>query len=410
MAKSLKSVESSLRILQLCHKPPRPARDGGCLAMDALTSGLMDLGHPVQILTASTHKHPFSPESLTAKYLKDTQIQAVPIDTRIRVLGALRGLLTGKSYNVSRFHTPSMNSALRERLANDSFDVILVESLFMAPYIHEIRKQSDALVILRAHNVEHQIWSDLAQSETRWMRRIYLSILAKQLKAYESRCLSWFDAILNITEADLSTFKDMGCDVPMLVAPFGMDFGPPSSPKRDPLMHAEVFHLGAMDWAPNLQAVDWLVSEIWPKVQAAVPEARLKLAGKAFPRNFRVPHGLNIDVLGEIQTAETLLNRPAIMAIPLRSGSGMRIKAIEGAAAGLPIVSTTMGAEGLFPIPPFVLCDDAEAFAAALVHDLTFPKEAMKRGLAGQKWAHKHHHNANIVDRFVLFCHQLRAS
>ena len=410
MAKSLKSMESPLRILQLCHKPPRPARDGGCLAMDALTSGLMDLGHPVQILTASTHKHPFSRESLKAKYLKETQIQAVHIDTRIHIWGALRGLLTGKSYNVSRFHTPSMNSALRKRLANDTFDVILVESLFMAPYLQEIRAQSDALVILRAHNVEHQIWSDLAQSETNWMRRTYLSILTKQLKAFESQCLSWFDAILTITEADLSVFQEMGCDVPMLVAPFGMAFGSTTSPKKNAFMHSEVFHLGAMDWAPNIQAVDWLVSEIWPKVQAAVPEARLKLAGKAFPQDFHVPDELNIDVLGEIKTADTLLNRPSIMAIPLRSGSGMRIKAIEGAAAGLPIVSTTLGAEGLSPIPPFVLCDDAEAFAAALIHDLRHPKQAIKRGLAGQKWALKHHDNANIVDRFIVFCRQLQPS
>lgn len=401
---TLRPQAGSLRILQLCHKPPRPGRDGGCLAMDAMSSGLMALGHRVRILSACTHKHPCDAQLLDSDYVERTGFTGIPIDTRLNAVDALSSLVAGESYNIARFRTPEMLAALRTLLQRVNFDVVLIESLFMAPYLDLIREMSDALVVLRAHNVEHRIWSDLAQTTPGLTRRTYIRLLAKQLESFELGQLNAFDGILAISAEDADAFRELGCTLPIEVVPFGLDL--PNHQTPHPTVFPEVFHLGAMDWEPNLRGVRWLVDEVWPLVRESVPHAVLRLAGKAFPNDFQVPEDQGVEVLGELADASTLYARPAIMAIPLLSGSGMRIKAIEGAAAALPIVSTTIGAEGLSPAPPFAIADTPREFADALIADLRCPEVAVERGQAGLAWVDAHYNNPRLVARFADFCLQ----
>ena len=399
----MKPRPDSLRVLQLCHKPPRPARDGGCLAIDALSTGLRALGHRVQILSACTHKHPCAETLLDANYVAETGFVGVDIDTRLKAVDALASLVSGESYNISRFYTPAMDAKLREVMRAQNFDVVVVESLFMAPYLKLIRSLSDGLVILRAHNVEHRIWTDLALTTPGLTRRTYLRLLAGQLENFEVNHLNAFDGILAISAEDAAVFRELGCTIPIEVAPFGLDL----SAHRKPVHAAGAlaFHLGAMDWEPNIRGVKWLVEEVWPLVRAAVPEARLQLAGKAFPVEFPLPDGAaGIEVLGEVDDARTLFDSGGVMLIPLLSGSGMRIKAIEGAAAGLSVVSTPIGAEGLSPAPPFQIAADARGFADAIIADMLSPEQAAARGQEARAWAEAHYSNRRIVANFARFC------
>lgn len=403
MEKVLKPDPDSLRILQLCHKPPRPGRDGGCLAIDALGTGLRALGHRVRILCACTHKHPCAEALADAEFVEATAFEGVEIDTRLKPVDAFASLVSGESYNISRFDTPEMEAKLREVLRAQNFDVIVVESLFMAPYLKLIRSLSDALVILRAHNVEHRIWNDLALTTPGLTRRTYLRLLAGQLENFEISHLNAFDAILAISAEDAAVFRELGCTVPIEIAPFGVDLSPLTAGAPSP--GALAFHLGAMDWEPNVRGVKWLLDEVWPLVRLEVPEARLQLAGKAFPADFPVPaEEMGIHILGEVAEAKSLFGSGGVMLIPLLSGSGMRIKAIEGAAACLPVVSTSIGAEGLSPAPPFQIADDPEAFARAIIADMQSPAEASARGRKARAWAEAHYSNRRIVAKFEGFC------
>ena len=101
-----------MRILQICHKPPRPSLDGGCRAMDALTRGMLDAGHKVKVITASTEKHPWEPDSIETDWLEKTQAEAVFLDTRLNKVDAFASLVTGDSYNISRFHSPDFENKL----------------------------------------------------------------------------------------------------------------------------------------------------------------------------------------------------------------------------------------------------------------------------------------------------------
>ena len=166
----------SLRILQLCHKPPRPAVDGGCIAMDSLTTGLMLEGHRVKVLTLHTYKHPFDPDALSADYQESTRIEAVYADTELNLRDAASHIVTGESYHLSRFHVPEMDRAVERVLREEMFDVVLLESIFTSSYIPAIRRLSDAEVVLRAHNVEHLLWEEVTSNMPKGPKKWLLSL------------------------------------------------------------------------------------------------------------------------------------------------------------------------------------------------------------------------------------------
>ena len=355
-----------MRILQLCHKPPRPSKDGGCRAMDAMTRGLLADGHEVKLLSIATAKHPWCAEDVSAAYIEQTGIETVHLDTRVNRVDAFANLMTGDSYNISRFHSPEFEQLLIHVLQRNVFDLVLFESLFTAPYLPIVRHYCDGPMVLRAHNVEHRIWELMAADTEAFTKRMYLQHLAERLKAYEVNALHDFDAIAAISEKDQQHFEALGCTCPLFTLPFGLDEEEMPAATSGPVDH--VFHIGAMDWDPNVQGVLWFLDHVWPTVLRELPEAQLKLAGRRFGDQLDV-HRTNTTVLGEVENAWDVLGDSGIMVIPLRSGSGMRIKAIEAMAAGRPVVSTSLGLEGIHGQhgTHFFIADDANSFAQRII-------------------------------------------
>jgi glycosyltransferase involved in cell wall biosynthesis len=390
-----------MRILQLCHKPPLPSLDGGCRAMDAMTRGLLQAGHTVKVLTACTEKHPWKPELIDTNYLLTTHAEAVFIDTSLNKVDAFASIVTGDSYNISRFHSADLERALTRILRTRVFDLILFESLFTAPYLKTVRRYSDGLTILRAHNVEHRIWQHLAKETPQFTRKMYLNWLAEKLEDYEIAVLDDFDGIAGISAEDLVHFRELGCELPMQLVPFGLDKA--EWPKDTSASANHVFHLGAMDWRPNQQGVRWFVNRVWPLVRQRIPTAELRLAGRNFASSWTFPDNMGIRLLGEVESAWDMMTDNGIMVIPLLSGSGMRIKAIEALAAGRPIVSTPIGIEGI-PAEDgkhVMIAATPEKFAACIVDLLENPETARKMGFEGRKWAQEHFENNRLIASMI---------
>jgi hypothetical protein len=133
-----------MKVLQVCNKPPYPARDGGCMAMAAITEGLLDLGHEVRVLCISTEKHPFNHADIPSEILLATGMDHVFIDTRVKVMPAIANLFSNVSYNVSRFYSPAFEERLVAMLQAEHFDIIHLESLFCTPYLAAIRRHTAA--------------------------------------------------------------------------------------------------------------------------------------------------------------------------------------------------------------------------------------------------------------------------
>lgn len=395
-----------MRILQLCPKPPRPARDGGCRAMDALTMALLESGYEVRVFAIETEKHPALPSEFSKSYLEQTRFESVPVKTALHPIDALAHLLTWESYNISRFHSPTVEDTLRDILRRELFDVILFESLFMAPYLHIVGELSDAPCVLRAHNVEHRVWATLARQTPGLTRRLYLRALTQQLATYEKRMLNAFDGIAAISPEDRAIFLELGATVPIEVIQFGVDvyWGPVETMNH-------VYHLGAMDWQPNLQGVQWLLTEVWPRVLARSPEAKLVLAGKAFPAHLPGTDQAGITVLGEVDDAGDFLQGAGIALVPLLSGSGIRIKAIESMAYGKAIISTGLGVEGLGLThgKDVIIADTPTAFAEAIAGLLDNPARAASLGSEARTFARNHFSHAAVTSRILTFLNRMTA-
>ncbi len=335
-----------MKVLQICNKPPFPPVDGGCIAMASITEGLIKQGIQVKILSVATSKHPFELNKIPPEYLEKTNFEAVFIDTSIKIWPALKNLLSSQSYNIERFWSDGLAKRLKEILIEEKFDVVHLESLFVAPYIETIRKHTNAPIVLRAHNVEHVIWERLSASSGFPLKKVYLKLLAKRLRVYETKTINQVGGIAAITENDKKKFEEMGCDKPIEVFPVGVDSTryPISSKKPE---FPTIFHLGAMNWEPNIEGVQWFLTEVWPSLSRELPDLKFYIAGRNMPEWMKVLKLDNVFIKPDVPSAIDFINSKAVMVVPMLSGGGMRVKIIEGMALGKTIVSTDIGAEGI---------------------------------------------------------------
>lgn len=335
-----------MKILQLCLKPPYPKADGGCIAMAAITEGLIAENHDVKVLCMSTHKHPFTKEKVPIQILEKTKIEAVEIDTRINPFDAFLNLFSNHSYNIERFDDANFRAKLVSVLQSTSFDVIHLESIFCAPYINSIRQNSSAKVVLRTHNVEHQIWQGLAQKESNPIKRWYLNLLSSRLKKFELQVLRQVDAIVPITADDESEFRKLEISTNSQVIPIGIstELFEYRIATTEPI---HLYHLGAMDWAPNIEGIEWFLDKIWPKIEQEFPSIKCSLAGRKMPENIIERAKGNLHIQGRVDSLEEFIKDKNVAVIPLLSGSGMRVKILEALTAGKVVITTTLGATGI---------------------------------------------------------------
>jgi glycosyltransferase involved in cell wall biosynthesis len=336
-----------MKILQLCHKPPYPPIDGGTKAMYYLTKGLIEHGHDVKVLCISTPKHPLDLTTVPPDLRKKTQLEGVFVDTSMNIVDMFTDLITMDNYNISRFFSPDLDIRLIQLLSSTAFDVIHLESLFMTPYIQNIRRYSKAPIVLRSHNQEHVIQERLAKNEKNIILKPYRKFLAKQLKEHEINVLDRVDGVAAISDSDAQKFRQYNRSIPICTIPFGVDLNDypieSTSVKNSPMF----FHLGSMDWQPNDEGIRWLLSKVWPRVIGKYPKARLVLAGNKMPEDLLKADIEGVKVKGRVRNAQKFMRSGDVMLVPLFSAGGMRIKIVEGMALGKTIISTAIGAEGV---------------------------------------------------------------
>ncbi len=365
---------SPLRILLLTKKFPYPLHDGEAIAIFGLLRELSLMGHELTVLAMSTPKHPAHLERLPAEVRSLARWEIVEVDTSIRAITALRNLLFSPlPYVLARFQSEAFAERLRKLLEENHYDIVQLEGIFPALYLSEIRTRSKAPVVLRGHNIEHEIWFRLAKETTNPLKRWYLKRLADRMARFERAQADRFDGLVPITQRDLNRFRELGYRQPALVVPAGADLYR-LVPQREEIQFPGVFHLGSMDWLPNQEGVDWFLEKVWPRLSERHPDWRFYVAGRHLSAAFheRAAQVPGVVVVGEVPDAVEFMNRHALLVVPLRSGGGMRVKLVEALALGKTVVSTSIGAEGLEVEPGehLLLADTPEDFAEAVEHCL----------------------------------------
>ena len=357
-----------MKILQVTNKVPYPVKDGGAIACMNLARGFSLLGHQVTILAMNTVKHHITLTEIPESVKELAEFKLVNVPARISPVSALFNLLfSNKPYNATRFISKEFSEELQKVLHENEFDIIQLEGLYVCPYIPVIRAYSKAKIIYRAHNIEHEIWSRTAVM-AHGLEKWYLKNLSKRIKRFEVQILNKYDLLVPITGRDGAILNKLGNKKPMHVSQTGID----SSvliPNSKNLKHPTLFHIGSLEWSPNQEGLIWFFENCWDAIREKYPDLQFFIAGRNAPPWFQKMLNLpNVVFKGEVADAYEFMNSKSIMVVPLFSGSGMRIKIIEGMALGKPIVTTAVGTEGISTTSDvnIVITEDAAGFLQSI--------------------------------------------
>ena len=380
--------------------------------MNAVIEGLIRVGHRVKVLTVNTNKYFVKMDDIPREYRQRTRIEAVYIDLSIKPLEAFLNLFTRDSYHVQRFITKEFEQKLIEILEQEKFDIIQLEMLYLAPYVKTIRRYSNARIVLRAHNIEHRIWERITENCKNPMKRLYLGHIYRTLKRYELHALDQFDGIVAITRNDAAYFRQTGTTTPVIDIPFGIHLE--DYPETTACEHAipSLFHIGAMNWYPNMEGIRWFLDYVWPLIHREFPDLKFTLAGRNIPGwmyNLRIP---NLDVVGEVDDAMAFIRSKCIMVVPLFSGSGIRIKIVEGMTAARTIISTPVGAEGIHCEngKNILLASTPEEFAGAVRTCMRDPEKCKSIGRNARVLIEEEHNNEALMKKLSGFYRSLHSN
>ncbi len=374
-------LPAKMKILQLTKKFPFPVKDGESIAITSLAEAMANEGHQVDLLAMNTLRHYYDLEEDGMPHEASfySNVELVIVDNRLKPLDALVNLLFSKeSYHIVRFVSEEYRKLLVQMLQQEDYDIVQLETLFLAPYVETIRKHSKAKIVLRSHNVEFEIWRRITDNTAKGPKKWYLNLLTNRLRKYERAMLNEYDLLVAITQRDLRFLKKEGCQIPSHVTPIGLNLSEYNGKSIDKKKPTCCF-IGSLDWMPNIEGVEWLLENVWPKVIKQVPKAEFHIAGRNTPDSLRNLFINGVRVHGEVDDAVDFINQHDIMLVPLFSGSGMRVKILEGMALGKTIVSTSIGLEGI-PVQngkEAEIQEDVDGFVEAVVRcmDVSYCKE-----------------------------------
>jgi glycosyltransferase involved in cell wall biosynthesis len=251
---------------------------------------------------------------------------------------------------------------------------------------------------MRSHNAEYLIWKRMARSSPQGIKKMYLHFLANRLKKYESVIQNEFDAVLAITQVDADVFIQNGLKKPVQVVPAGVEniTGIAAATSET---ETAFYHLGAMDWAPNVEGIDWFLAEVWPKLHLQFPDVPLYLAGRHMPDKYFKLNLEGVHTVGEVEDATAFAKGKKMMVVPLLSGSGIRVKILEAMALGKVVITTSTGAEGIDCADGqhLLIANTAEEFIFAVGRILQDKNFATEVGMKARQLVMEKYNNEKIA-------------
>ena len=269
-------------------------------------------------------------------------------------------------YAVSRFTAPHVRRLISPWISERRFDVAVCD--FLASALN-FPRQLDTPTALFQHNVETILWQRRAEQQMRWTDRVISKIEYSKMRRFEPAQVRRFHHVIAVSEADREVMRSMVKALRISVVPTGVDLGQYRYDSTAAPSGPLVVFTGSMDWAPNIDGVEFFCKEIWPRVLEKVPEARFRIVGRdPHPRVKKLASG-TVEVTGSVPSIIDHLREAAVFVVPLRIGGGTRIKIYEAMAVGKATVSTTVGAEGLDVRHDrdILLADDPSGFSEAVV-------------------------------------------
>jgi glycosyltransferase involved in cell wall biosynthesis len=376
-------VEKALmaRILALCSRLPYPPREGHQLRTWHLLRALAR-AHEVTLL--SCLRVDDAPDECAALQEILARLETFPIrseHSRAALLGdAVKGLVGRQPFVAEKYYSRPMRQRVAELLPH--CDLIHVDMLPLISMVPACRVP----LVLDTHNVEHQLLRERAARETSLARRIFLRSQIAKLRRFEREACRRADHILACSPDDARELAALAPNTPISVVPNGVDVERAQQATNIAPDPARLIFVGQMSWFPNRDGVQWFLADVLPRILAARGDVQFTLVGKT--AGLEVPQQLraHVRLAGFVDDLEPELHAAAIYVVPLRCGSGTRLKVLEAMAFGKPIVTTSIGSQGIDLVSgeEALFADDARNFAAAVLDLLANPARAAQLGVAAR--------------------------
>lgn len=333
----------------------------------------------------------------------------------------VRSLLTGQSFIICRDHMTEMVQKLDWLVDQSPFDAIHSDQLWMAQYAlrasNSQKWANSKSLVLDEHNACFQIYQRLVIGERNPLLRMLLEREWRVLHLYEAQACAQFDHVITVTEEDrhvlqalVNNQRSKATSPRFSTIPICIDVQT-IQPVKPNVSSKNILHLGTMFWIPNVEGVLWFTREVWPRILTQIPDATFTIVGKKPPKSIQNLAAVKyqqseknklfttdtsetpIRVTGYVSEPRPYLEKAGAFVVPLLSGGGMRVKILDAWSFGLPVISTTIGAEGIQVIngENILIADSPEDFANAVVRVLSDLDLAQKLRLDGRRWVEDHY-------------------
>ena len=357
-----------MQVLFLARDLPLPANNGTRLRTWALLRALAAEGHSV-VLLSFARPGEASDAAMASLERVCREVAMVPLamgslSAETNIGPRIRALPRSRPYSVERFASSDMRRLVEQRLKANEADAVICD-VFTSANVPDTRVP----ILLNHENVEHTILRRYCDVERNPAKRAYAWLEYLKMRHWERRACARARVGLTCSDLDGRTLERLWPTTPSVTVPniVELDEVDPGAPAEEP---STILFQGGMDWLPNRDAVEFFATAIFPRVRVLIPEARLVVAGRNPSPTFMASfaHVPAMRFTGTVPDMRAVIGSAAVSVAPLRIGSGTRLKIIEAAALGKPVVSTRIGAEGLDFVDgdEILLADDPAQFAEAV--------------------------------------------
>lgn len=332
---------------------------------------------------------------------------AVPRLRAYRPLDLLRGAIGSVPFSILNYTRAEMTAALQQLLAEERFDIVQLESIHLAGYLPAIRSapHPPRLVVCDWHNIESEVLRRYSDTTRSFARRMYARHASGKLEQYERWFLGQCALHIAVSGRDAETLRRFNADAHVAVIENGVDAQQFDDAEGESnRRRRRVLFVGAMDYHANIEGAIFFAREVWPELAKSLPDAIFTIVGRNPSATVRsLAEGERIEVTGTVPDVRPYYRDAWLAVVPLRVGGGTRLKILEAMAAGVPVISTALGAEGLRAKPgqDYLLADTAAEMAQAALALARDPAHHARIASAGRELARSQYDWGALGDRLA---------
>ncbi|MGH7284782.1 MAG: glycosyltransferase [Polyangiaceae bacterium] len=416
--KTKRSARRRLSILFVTPYLPSPPRFGGQMRLHGLISGTAS-HHDVSVLSLVDGHAERDEEAVRATEAYCQHVSTVP-ERRLSAgraakrLLQLGSLLSPRSYEWLAHHGAEFGAALGQALERTHYDIVSFEFTHMAAYGTNGARRNGTAFVLDEHNIEYDLVRQTTGPGSALLRRAYSALDWRKIRKEEIRTWTRLDGCTLTSERDEKILLADAPHARTAVVPNGVDIERfrPSDPPL-PETPGTLLFFGAIDYHPNTDGLLFFLNDVWPLLRssspATTPELKVSIVGRRPPSEILAHAARDVEVVGAVDDVRPYIERAAVVIVPLRLGSGTRLKILEAMAMGKAVVTTTLGAQGLDVVPgrDLLIADDAEMFATQIRKLLGNRAFASQLGASARKLVTERYTWGASVDRLVNFYREI---